>query len=102
MIKVLSNLVLEDRIVLLRFVVGVVFGLAVFIASYFVPPITLSQAAWSSSILVYYATVVYVELKYRPTSRFQKYIRGLATFYGAWLLVAILLYEAAGYLGLRK
>lgn len=102
MISVYKNMTLEDKIVLHRLVVGVFFGAAVFVASFFVSPAALSPLAWSASVLVYYVTVIHVIVKYRPNSRFQIYIRGLATFYGAWLLTAMVLYEAAGYLGLRK
>lgn len=102
MINAYENLTIEDRIVLHRLVVGIFFGAAVFAASFFVSPAVLSPLAWSTSVLVYYVTVIHVLVKYRPTSRFQIYIRGLATFYGAWLLTAIILYEVAGYLGVRR
>jgi len=102
LISVLKNLTIEDRIVLHRLVVGIIFGAAVFAASFFVPPLTLSPLAWSTSVLVYYVTVVHIVVKYKPTSRFQTYLRGLATFYGAWLLTAIVLYEVAGHLGVRR
>lgn len=102
MISVFKNLSIEDRIVLHRLVVGIFFGVAVFATSFFVSPITLSPLSWSTSVLVYYVTAIHVIAKYRPTSRFQIYIRGLATFYGAWLLTAIALYEVASYLGMRR
>lgn len=98
MISVFRNLTVEDKIVLLRFVAGVVFGVAVFVVSLFVSPTALSPTAWATSVLVYYITIIYVVIKYRPTSKFQVYLRGLATFYGTWLLTAIILCEVVGYL----
>lgn len=81
----------EDKIVLFRFTIGVVYGVLVFVLSLFIDPLTLSPYIWGASVLVYYFTLIYVAYKYRPTSRFQLYIRGLATYYAAWLLVSILL-----------
>ncbi|MEM4481781.1 MAG: hypothetical protein QXK88_00170 [Desulfurococcaceae archaeon] len=95
------TLSIEDRIVLFRLIVGVIFGLAVFILSFLVKPDTLSLGAFAGSILVYYLTTLYIVMKYRPSTRFQIYLRGLATFYSSWLLTAILLYELVGTLGLR-
>lgn len=96
------TLTIEDRIVLTRFIVGLVFGVSVFIASFFVNPLVLSIHAWTASVIVYYITVIYIALKYRPTSKFQLYLRGFGTFYATWLLTAILLNEAFLYLGVKS
>lgn len=100
MISMLEKLTLEDRVVLLRFLVGLAYGAAVAITSLMVSPLTLSPIAWGVSVLVYYVTTIHVATKYRPLSRFVLYLRGLATFYGTWILIAILIYEAAAHLGL--
>ena len=81
----------EDKIVLFRFIAGLIYGVIVFIASLFVNPLDLSRYAWASSIIVYYFTVLLIGVLYNPQSRFQLYLRGLATFYGTWLLVVIVL-----------
>lgn len=98
--ETLSKLNTEDRIVLLRGLAGLVYGTAIFIASMFVDHATLSIYAWSTSILAYYITIGLVAVKYKPTSRFQLYIRGLGTFYATWLLTSIILHEATKYIGL--
>ncbi|MEM0218599.1 MAG: hypothetical protein QW425_03630 [Desulfurococcaceae archaeon] len=96
-----SSLSVEDKIVMIRFTTGLVFGLSVFLLSFFVNPITLSTNSWLASVLVYYSTVIYVAVKYRPLSRFQLYFRGLGTFYATWLLTAILLHEVFTHLGVK-
>jgi len=100
LIKAFERLAVEDKIVLLRFLVGLAYGVAVFTVSLLVSPTALSPAAWGTSVIVYYFTTVYVAIKFGVRSWFLVYLRGLATFYGTWMLTAILLYEAIGYLGL--
>jgi hypothetical protein len=94
-----GRLGLEDRIVFLRFLTGLVYGVAVFTASRFVHPVRLTPYAWSASVMVYYFTVLYVLAKYRPTSRFHLYLRGLATFYATWILTVIVLFELTKLIG---
>lgn len=91
----------EDKIVLFRFAVGVFFGLVVLFLSLFLKPDVLTLIAFGTSVLVYFLTVLYVNMKYKPLSRFQIYLRGLATFYSAWLLTAILLHEVLKMAGLK-
>lgn len=88
-----KKLSIDDKIVFVRLVVGLLFGLVTFLISIFVPSITLSPFAWSSSIIIYYFTGLYLAVKYGPLTRFQLYIRGLGTFYGVWLTTSIVLYE---------
>lgn len=105
MIKMLSkhigNLSIEDRVVLIRFIVGFIYGFAIFTSSYVVNPANLTPFAWATSIIIYYFTALYVSLKYRLRSKFVIYIRGLATFYGTWLLTAILLHEFSVMMGIK-
>lgn len=89
----LNQLTVEDRIVLTRFIAGLVYGLGVYIASIFIHPLPLSSYSWGLSVLAYYFTVLYILVKYTPKSRFQLYLRGLATYYGTWILTAIILHE---------
>lgn len=91
----------ENKIVIVRFSAGLALGIGVFVASIIVPPAFLSPFAWAASVFIYYLTGVYAAYKYGPLTRFQLYLRGLATFYGTWLITAILLYELTSYLGLR-
>lgn len=90
---------LEDKIVFFRFKVGLVYGVLVFISSLFIVPERLTPFAWSTSILAYYVTIIYIAIKYRPLSRFQLYLRGLATFYATWILTVIVLFELVKSLG---
>lgn len=91
----------EDKIVLFRFTVGAVYGLVVLALSTIVDRVELSIYSWSVSVLIYYVTIAYIALKYKPDSRFQLYIRGLGTFYATWLLTSIVLYEVLVYLGIK-
>jgi len=84
---------LEDKIVFFRFLVGFIYGILVYIASLFTTPAKLTPIAWSISVMTYYITVIYVVIKYKPTSRFQIYLRGLGTFYATWILTVIILFE---------
>jgi hypothetical protein len=95
----MEKLSVEDRIVLFRFLVGVLYGLIVYLASLFTQPIKLTPIAWSASVMAYYTTVIYVAVKYKPTSKFQLYLRGLATFYATWILTVIILFELSKTLG---
>ena len=97
-----AKLTLEDKIVLARFATGLIFGVAVFIASFFADPLNLSSIVWPLSVVVYYVTIAYVAIKLRPISRFQLYLRGLGTFYATWLLTAIILNELTKLAGLRS
>lgn len=100
--KFIVGLSTEDRIVLVRGIIGLVYGIAVFLASRFADHATLSIYAWSVSVLVYYMTIGYVAIRYKPTSKFQLYIRGLGTFYATWLLTSIILHELTIRLNLRN
>ncbi|MEM1628114.1 MAG: hypothetical protein QXP02_03675 [Desulfurococcaceae archaeon] len=84
---------IEDRIILTRLLTGLIYGVSVFVLTYFLPPIIVSSIAWSGSILVYYATILYVLFRYRPTKRFHLYLRGLMTFYATWLITSYILYD---------
>ncbi|MCC6041050.1 MAG: hypothetical protein LM557_02610, partial [Desulfurococcaceae archaeon] len=53
----MEKLSVEDRIVLFRFLVGVLYGLIVYLASLFTQPAQLTPIAWSASVMAYYATV---------------------------------------------
>jgi hypothetical protein len=97
--KRLSSLSVEDRIVLLRFKVGAVYGMAVYLATLLLDPLTVSRFAWPISVIVYYFTIPYVGVAYNPQSKFQLYLRGLVTYYATWLLVPILLNELFRTLG---
>lgn|GEM_PF-1041649 len=99
--KYAANFTVEDKVVLTRFTVGFLYGLTVFIASFYVNPVDLSPFAWAMSIMVYYFTTLYVSLKYKPSSKVIVYLRGLATFYGTWLLTAILLNEFSLTIGIK-
>ncbi|MEM3912692.1 MAG: hypothetical protein QXT75_02175 [Desulfurococcaceae archaeon] len=100
--KHVKNLTVEDKIVLLRFKIGLIYGFTIFIASFLVSPANLTPFAWATSIIVYYFTVLYVSLKYGLRSKFLIYLRGLATFYGTWLLVSILLNEFSLVIGVKN
>lgn len=102
MAKIRISLDVEDRIVLLRLLTGLAYGVVVFAATLFVNPVAASPYVWATSVLVYYATVIYVALKYRVSSRFQLYLRGLATFYAAWLLTAMILHDIFRVAGWRS
>ena len=97
--SLVEKMTLEDKIVFFRFLVGLVYGVAVYLASLLIHPARLTPYAWSTSVMVYYATVIYVALKYKPTSRFQLYLRGLATFYTTWILATIIVFEIVRFLG---
>lgn len=89
----IKELSVEDKIVLCRFIAGLVYGLIIYILLYYFHPLYLNPYAWAFSVIAYYFTVLYVLFKYAPGSRFQLYLRGLATFYGTWILLVIILYE---------
>lgn len=94
-----EKMTLEDKIVFFRFKAGLIYGIFVFISSLFITPQTLNPYAWATSILAYHATIIYVAVKYRPLTRFQLYLRGLATFYATWILTVIILFELVKLLG---
>lgn len=100
--KLKVNLTSEDKVVLIRFTAGFLYGLVVFIASLFMNPVDLSPIAWATSVVVYYFTTLYVSLKYKPSSKVIIYLRGLATFYGTWLLTSILLNEFSLIMGVKR
>ncbi len=90
---------IEDKIVLNRFIVGLLYGVVVYAIYLLRGPLEASRIGWAASILVYYFTIPYIVYKYKPPSRFQVYFRGLATFYATWLLTSILLHELFRFLG---
>jgi hypothetical protein len=100
--KSLERASIEDKIVFFRFMVGLFYGIGVYASSLFINHLELSRYAWALSIIVYYFTVLFVSALYNPKSRFQLYLRGLATYYGTWLLTAILLSDLLKSIGVAS
>jgi len=85
----------EDRIWLTRLLTGVIYGFATYILVYFAGSFQASLITWSLSPIVYYITIIYVAVKYRPLKRMHLYLRGLLSFYTAWLATVFILYDVA-------
>ncbi|AFL66039.1 hypothetical protein Desfe_0126 [Desulfurococcus amylolyticus DSM 16532] len=83
----------EDSIWLIRLASGVVYGIITFILLYFMGPLQTSVVTWSLSPIVYYTTIIFVAVRYRPTKRIHLYLRGLLSFYTAWLSTVFILYD---------
>lgn len=83
----------DDKIWASRLAAGVAYGVVVFILLYFMDPIRATAVAWSFSPMVYYATIVYVYLKYRPARKWHLYVTGLLEFYASWLATVFVLYD---------
>ncbi|ADV64516.1 hypothetical protein [Desulfurococcus mucosus] len=84
---------IEDKIWLSRLVTGIVYGVVTYILVLLMGPVEASAITWGLSPMVYYATVMYVAVKYRPVKRMHLYLRGLLSFYTAWLSTVFILYD---------
>lgn len=89
---------LDDNIVLVRFLAGVIYGFIAYII-YRVNFYIIADAAstiWLLASFLYVCTIYYVYIKFNVQSLFKLLIRGLLTFYGSWILVFLVLYDLLG------
>ncbi len=89
---------IDDKIILIRFIIGAVYGVVAYIMYRFnmILFVDLSATIWSLAGAVFLASVFYIRLKYRVDSLFKLFIRGLLTFYGTWIIVFLILYDLVG------
>ncbi len=94
----LSEMDIEDYIVLIRFIAGLLYGFVAYVI-YRVNLALMFDVAftiWFLAGVVYAATVFYVETKFGYRGFFMTLLRGLMTFYLTWILVVLILYDVIG------
>ncbi len=89
---------IDDEIVKLRAMLGLVFGIIAYILYRigFILFIDVSATIWFIAGIVYVSSGFYVQSKYGARGVFQIYIRGIVTFYTIWLLTLFILYDLLG------
>jgi len=85
----------EDKIVLLRLVSGISYGLLVYLLGLLriVSLRSLNMFAWTGAAFLYGVTIILTHRFYKPFKAFNLYLRGLLTYYASWLLTTYVLNE---------
>jgi hypothetical protein len=91
---------LDDKVVVLRALIGLLFGLIAYFLIYrfniTIFSLDVSSTIWVLAGIVYVATAFYVQYWVRTRSLFLIFIRGILTFYSIWIIVFIALYDLLG------
>ncbi len=89
---------LDDNIAKLRGILGIVYGIIayIFYRLGIVLIIDCSATVWILAGIVYIASGFYVQKKYGVSDIWHVFLRGIVTYYGAWLVVFFMLYDLLG------
>ncbi len=88
----------EDRIVLLRFMMGLIYGLVAYILYRLNLSIIYDTTTtiWFFAAIIYSASIYIVERKLGGQGLFMLLLRGLLTFYTTWIIIVFVLYDLLG------
>jgi hypothetical protein len=90
---------LDDKVVVLRALIGLLFGLIAYFLYRFnitIFSLDISGTIWVLAGIVYVATAFYVQYWVKTRSLFLIFIRGILTFYSIWIIIFLLLYDLFG------
>ena len=90
---------LDDHIVLLRAIAGVMYALIAYIIyrlGFKLPYMNLGLTIWFLAGVAYVFTAYYIQKTLGVSDFFHLFIRGLLTFYGTWILLFLILYDLLG------
>ncbi len=89
---------LEDRIVFVRFITGVVYGFIAYLLYKisFTLFFDTSTTIWFIAGVAYIITMIFVEKKFKAHGWFLVLIRGLLTYYLTWIIVILVLHDLFG------
>jgi len=93
-----SKLDEEDRVVLVRFITGLIYGFIAY-TMYRLNTIIIidnSYTIWFFSFIVYLTSGFIVVRVIREKTLFLLFIRGLLTFFLTWIIVALILFDLFG------
>ncbi|MEM0356018.1 MAG: hypothetical protein QXT88_04165 [Desulfurococcaceae archaeon] len=89
-------LTIEDHVVLIRLLFGSIFGFVAYLIYRFRISIFIVKTdllIWILAAAIYVFTAYYVKKITGSTSLLYLYVRGLATFYGSWIIVFLVMYD---------
>lgn len=90
------NLKVEDHVVLIRLLLGCIYGFTAYIIYRLgvkLPGLTSDVTIWIIAGFLYVASAFIIRRLLGVSSLFQLYVRGLLTFYGSWLTVFFIMYD---------
>ncbi|OYT37850.1 MAG: hypothetical protein B6U89_06700 [Desulfurococcales archaeon ex4484_58] len=90
---------IDDKIILIRGLAGIFYSIlaySIYRLNLTLPFMDLSMTIWFLAGIIYIATAMYIQSKYRVNGLFQLFIRGLLTYYGSWILLFLILYDLLG------
>lgn len=87
------ELTVEDKILITRALLGGVHGVVTAVVSMLFDLEFANRLSWSLAPVVYYFSIIYVDAKYKPNSRYLTYLKGLLTFLASWIAIAVMIYE---------
>ncbi len=92
------NLTDEDRVVFLRFILGLVYGVVSYIIYRFSFTILfdMNTTVWFFAAVLYAISMPIVEYRYKHKGIFILLGRGLLTYYITWLSILLILYDLLG------
>ena len=93
-----GDIVIEDAVVKIRLVLGIIYGFIAYLMYRMgiVLYMDVSTTIWLVAGAIYVASIVYVERKYATGSVFLNLFRGLISYYATWLIVFLVLYDVFG------
>lgn len=92
----LLNLKVEDHIVLIRLLLGCIYGFTAYLLfrlNLKLPGLNVDLTIWMLAGFIYVASAFIIKRLLGVSSLFQLYVRGLLTFYGSWLIVFLIMYD---------
>lgn len=91
---------LDDKVVIIRAILGIIYGFVSYFLIYrfnlSLLMLDLSSTIWVLAGTVYVLSAFYIQYWSRSRSLFLVFIRGLLTFYAAWLSLFLVLYDLFG------
>lgn len=87
------ELTVEDKILITRALLGGAHGVVTALLSMLFDVEFANRLSWSLVPVIYYLSIIYVDAKYKPNSRYLTYLKGLLTFLASWIFTAVIVYE---------
>lgn len=96
--KVKKSIDVEDKIVGIRLLLGLIYGCIAYSIYRFGAELyhDVSWLIWSLSIFVYILSIYIVYIVVKVKTFFLLFIRGLLTFFLSWIIVAFVLFDLIG------
>ena len=89
---------IEDKIVITRFIMGLVYGFIAYIIYRLGITIVydVTTTIWILAAIIYSISIYYVGKKFNAEGLFLLLLRGLLTFYITWVALILILYDLLG------